>query len=110
MKTQSSIEKKVTEFERLVTFLFAFEKIGSLINDGRMKTLENWLTQALTEVVEEEREGTKKYINNFLKKVRNNNSPFGGVQMLFLGDFSQLPPVNGEFCFKSSVWQEMIKK
>ncbi len=32
-------------------------------------------------------------INHFLKKNRQNNQPFGGVQMVFFGDLFQLPPV-----------------
>lgn len=32
-------------------------------------------------------------IDNFLKKNRANNDPFGGVQLLLIGDLFQLPPV-----------------
>ena len=32
-------------------------------------------------------------IDVFLRKVRDNNDPFGGVQMVFFGDLYQLPPV-----------------
>jgi ATP-dependent DNA helicase PIF1 len=33
--------------------------------------------------------------------------PFGGIQVIFSADFLQLPPVNDEFCFKSSVWEQL---
>jgi len=36
-------------------------------------------------------------IDIFLRKVRNNNNPFGGVQMVFFGDLYQLPPVMTAF-------------
>ena len=33
--------------------------------------------------------------------------PFGGLQIVFGGDFLQLPPVKEEWCFKSTAWKEM---
>ncbi|MDR2527116.1 MAG: AAA family ATPase [Rickettsiales bacterium] len=51
-------------------------------------------------------------LNNILKIVRQNDSPFGGLQIILLGDFLQLPPVEREnkeeskFCFESESWQE----
>ncbi len=44
--------------------------------------------------------------NNVGKRVRNNNKPFGGIQVVLLGDFLQLPPINGNFIFHSSAWDE----
>ena len=47
------------------------------------------------------------------KKARNNNKPFGGIQVIFSGDFYQLPPVGNKedidttrFCFESPLWSE----
>jgi len=45
------------------------------------------------------------------KNLRNNKLPFGGIQLIFSGDFFQLPPVaNNEedslFCFESLLWNE----
>ena len=35
--------------------------------------------------------------------------PFGGIQVVFSGDFFQLPPVNEtEFCFESPLWSKMF--
>lgn len=31
--------------------------------------------------------------------------PFGGIQMILVGDFYQLPPVNADFSFESPSWQ-----
>lgn len=47
--------------------------------------------------------------------VRGSERPFGGMQVIFLGDFYQLPPVSkvGEddrFCFESNRWKECIDK
>jgi ATP-dependent DNA helicase PIF1 len=45
------------------------------------------------------------------KAVRKNKNPFGGIQLIFSGDFYQLPPVGtkdepetSQFCFESDLW------
>jgi len=45
------------------------------------------------------------------KMVKRSNSPFGGIQVVFTGDFYQLPPVGSiaepetcKFCFESPMW------
>lgn len=45
------------------------------------------------------------------QKIRKNTQPFGGIQVIFSGDFFQLPPVpdrddadTGKFCFESARW------
>jgi ATP-dependent DNA helicase PIF1 len=47
------------------------------------------------------------------KAVRRNPKPFGGIQLIFSGDFYQLPPVGTKdepettkFCFESPLWFE----
>ena len=49
-------------------------------------------------------------ISKLLMKVRNNNQPFGGVQMILVGDFYQLPPITGDFCFMASAWTSLNLK
>ena len=51
------------------------------------------------------------------KAVRKNPKPFGGIQLLFSGDFYQLPPVGNkddqetsQFCFESPLWFETFQK
>uniref|UniRef100_A0A1I7UD53 ATP-dependent DNA helicase PIF1 n=1 Tax=Caenorhabditis tropicalis TaxID=1561998 RepID=A0A1I7UD53_9PELO len=49
------------------------------------------------------------------RAVRNNDNPFGGIQLIVTGDFFQLPPVtkNNEpptFCFESEAWNRCIQK
>ena len=39
------------------------------------------------------------------KTIRKSSRPFGGIQLLFCGDFYQLPPVNEAFCFESELWK-----
>ncbi len=50
------------------------------------------------------------------KAVRRNTRPFGGIQLIFSGDFYQLPPVGDkdkpettQFCFESPLWFETFK-
>lgn len=40
------------------------------------------------------------------RKIRKNNNPFGGIQMILSGDFLQLPPVKSNlFCFEAESWK-----
>jgi len=34
--------------------------------------------------------------------------PFGGIRVVCCGDFLQLPPVDGGWCFETKVWQDMF--
>ena len=49
-------------------------------------------------------------INEIGKHFKKNTRPFGGIQIIALGDFYQLPPVSKDeevsFCFESPVWRE----
>lgn len=52
-------------------------------------------------------------LNQLAKKIRSNQKPFGGIQVMFVGDFYQLPPVNKTdektiFAFESDAWREII--
>lgn len=46
-------------------------------------------------------------ISEYLKIIRRNSLPFGGVQIVFSGDFYQIPPVNGKFAFHSDAWKAL---
>jgi len=53
---------------------------------------------------------TFELLNEIAVVVRNNKNPFGGLQLVFSGDFYQLPPIgdmedgSGQFCFESKLW------
>jgi ATP-dependent exoDNAse (exonuclease V) alpha subunit len=63
------------------------------------------------------------YVDRFLRYVKNKDLPFGGVQIILVGDFFQLPPVakpedikalrlagyDTPFTFSSKVFQESFK-
>lgn len=50
-------------------------------------------------------------VDKILQIVRSNKKPFGGLQVIFCGDFLQLPPVfkdtncDGTYCIYSDAWQ-----
>ena len=50
-----------------------------------------------------------KYLDAVLKRIRGNREVFGGLQVILIGDFFQLPPVKkdnptDDYCFNSAVW------
>lgn len=51
-------------------------------------------------------------LNSLAKKIRSNKKPFGGIQLLIVGDFFQLPPVTKgsdmQFAFESESWSTAI--
>ena len=55
-------------------------------------------------------------LNDISKAVRGNLKPFGGIQLIFSGDFFQLPPVGDHlepdtqrFCFESEEWNSIFQ-
>ena len=55
--------------------------------------------------------------NEVGKAVRGNSKPFGGIQLIFSGDFFQLPPVGDKeepdtqrFCFESDDWNSIFHR
>lgn len=57
---------------------------------------------------------TFEYIDEVLRQIRACNKPFGGIQVIFIGDFYQLPPVVNinndvnlpKYCFESELWKD----
>jgi ATP-dependent DNA helicase PIF1 len=46
-------------------------------------------------------------ISKYLSLIRRNSKPFGGLQVVLTGDFCQLEPVTGDFCFKNEEWARL---
>jgi ATP-dependent DNA helicase PIF1 len=46
-------------------------------------------------------------VYEFLQIIRRSEKPFGGVQMVFVGDPFQLAPVEGNYCFTSKLWKNI---
>lgn len=56
-------------------------------------------------------------LNDIGKAIRHNQKPFGGIQLIFSGDFYQLPPVGDksepetqQFCFESDIWNSVFHR
>ena len=54
-------------------------------------------------------------LNEIGKAIRGNQRPFGGIHLIFSGDFYQLPPVGDnlepdtqKFCFESESWNDVF--
>lgn len=57
---------------------------------------------------------TMEYVDEVLQQVRENSKPFGGIQLILVGDFFQLPPVKmrdndsgRDFCFNCETWKTL---
>jgi len=45
------------------------------------------------------------------KNLRENDKPFGGIQLIVSGDFCQLPPIGTKkYCFEADNWNSVIEK
>lgn len=56
-------------------------------------------------------------LEQIARRIRKNDDPFGGIQLVLTGDFFQLPPVAKKdehnvvkFCFESEMWKRCIQK
>jgi ATP-dependent DNA helicase PIF1 len=53
-------------------------------------------------------------VDEIAKRVRSNSAPMGGIQVIFVGDFFQLPPVvkgaKMKFVFESPIWSSIVER
>jgi ATP-dependent DNA helicase PIF1 len=85
----------------------------------KRKKIINWLYPKVLIIDEVSMMSLKVFeiIETIARKARLNNQPFGNIQIIFTGDFYQLPPVEtfGEpdtksFCFESPLWNTVFKR
>jgi ATP-dependent DNA helicase PIF1 len=90
--------------------------IESVLRSNRI--IKNWQSVKIL-IVDEVSMMSKKIfniLNEIGKRVRHSPLPFGGIQVIFTGDFFQLPPVGNsmndpgseEFCFESDEWYKVF--
>jgi ATP-dependent DNA helicase PIF1 len=46
-------------------------------------------------------------IDALLRTICRKDKPFGGIQLICVGDFSQLAPCDGDYCFRARIWKEV---
>jgi ATP-dependent DNA helicase PIF1 len=75
------------------------------------KVKERWLTTEVLIIDEVSMLNQELFekLNIIAQKVRKCDNFYGGIQMIFCGDFSQLSPIKGGFCFESAVWQAELQ-
>lgn len=92
-------------------------RIPAAMREGLTKKLIGTEVILLEEVSMISGWGLLGYVDFFLKKVRRKPTPFGGIQMVFIGDFGQLPPVEKwpwigpfgavpDWAFRCTAWSE----
>ena len=95
-------------------------EIDKIIEDIRRnkKLMKNW--KEIQSLIGDEVSMMSQKILELLDEIGRNirhchHKPFGGIQIVFTGDFYQLPPVGNvgepgstEFCFESPVWREIF--
>lgn len=107
----SGIGKVTLEGDKLVTKVLKNKKAKKRIKQCRLLILDEVSMMSV-----------KFFINleYVIRNIRNKDIPFGGLQVLFSGDFYQLPPVgdyntteehsSNKHCFQCELWNKMFTK
>lgn len=95
---KGSAEHLATNIRKIPQLAMRWRNTGILIIDEV-----SMLTPELLELIDE-----------IARILRRNSSPMGGMQVVFVGDFFQLPPVSKDgppkFVFESVIWHRLVKR
>ena len=101
------------------------DDLRGIVNSWRFRNETRWELAVIDVLIVDEismlRSDTLELIDELLKYVNGNKEPFGGLQVIFSGDFMQLPPIvkpeeralfnnRGQWAFQSDVWNELDLK
>ena len=88
----------------------SIEKIVDRIMKSPMKK-KNWVNTDVLIVDEVSMMSSKLFELFYIisMRIRNPNLLFGGIQVIFSGDFYQLPPIDDDFCFINKNWEGSFK-
>lgn len=86
-----------------------YQKMLARVHKGRSRL--NWTNCEILIIDEVSMMGKNFFenLNKISKKVRKNKKFFGGIQLILLGDFFQLPPIHDEYLFKSEIFLDKIQ-
>lgn len=46
-------------------------------------------------------------IDKVARRFKDSSKPFGGIQLILVGDFYQLPPIGGDYCFVAESYEKL---
>lgn len=67
----------------------------------------NYLNTLIIDEISMMNDNLLEKINDLLCLIRKSELPFGGIQIILIGDFCQLPPITGNYCFLSNIWYKL---
>lgn len=88
---------------------FSDKELANLASKKRLKSRAQKTSVLIIDEISMIDAKTLTVIDLALKSLCDNQQPFGGVQVIFVGDFFQLPPVSdgsSEFAYNSPAWSE----
>lgn len=87
----------------------ALQQMFTETPDKQRKKFAQWKNVQLLIIDEISMLGSRffKLLDYVAKIIRDDDRPFGGIQVVFSGDFLQLPPVGDTFAFKSQEWDAL---
>lgn len=78
----------------------------SMLSEFMFDLLDKLGKSVMEKAIKYDRNGTQR--EKYLRRNRSPDLPFGGLQLIFSGDFYQLPPVKNTFCFQSPIWFDVF--
>ena len=86
------------------------EYFDRIVNNNYWKrTTRNMLKEIEVLIIDEISmlgKNTFEIVDLVMKHARKSTEPFGGVQLIVVGDFLQLPPIQDKYSFQSEVWEQ----
>lgn len=101
--------RTIHSFSGLRKGTIPIDKLREQLALGQFRAPRIWRETDLLLTDEVSMNGSKfmQKVNMVGKYARQSDQPLGGMQVVWSGDFSQLPPVGDKFIFTSDLWDEL---